>query len=408
MKDEALKLAFALDYWATQTDMGRKPDPKSLIRRASAELRRLQAELDAIKQALAAPVQPVKPSLWEQYHAAQPAPVEPVACVACEGNPKWGNIPCAVCGTAPPAQPAPVQEPVATYTCEVCGVSMGMETTLSAPVTPKWSDAGNLKRLKKGDVLRVLRKGQEYYKAFKFCGSLEECDYTYDGNNPFVWMEVGMAYSDKIVYTRKDFNTGAVYADRGDVVEILQPTNYTTPPAAQPAPVQEPVAVIGSGFQLLYCREDWAKGLKIGDTLCLCTPPAAQPAPVQPVAYLFTNVQSGDIEASTNPDHKEGEREMWYREPLVRPPAAKRPWIGLTHGEYIEAEKAIWDVVSMDDTEKKANREFYRAIEAKLKQKNAAAQPAVPDAMTSADIQEHIEYVAGWNDCRQAMMKGMK
>ena len=34
---------------------------------------------------------------------AQPAPVEPVACVACEGNPKWGNIPCAVCGTTPPA-----------------------------------------------------------------------------------------------------------------------------------------------------------------------------------------------------------------------------------------------------------------------------------------------------------------
>ena len=42
----------------------------------------------------------------------------------------------------------------------------------------------------------------------------------------------------------------------------------------------------------------------------------------EPVAYLFTNVQSGDIEASTNPDHKEGEREMWYREPLVRPLAA--------------------------------------------------------------------------------------
>jgi hypothetical protein len=37
-----------------------------------------------------------------------------------------------------------------------------------------------------------------------------------------------------------------------------------------------------------------------------------------------------------------------------------------------------------------------------------AAQPAVPDAMTSADIQEHIEYVAGWNDCRQAMMEMMK
>jgi hypothetical protein len=35
-------------------------------------------------------------------------------------------------------------------------------------------------------------------------------------------------------------------------------------------------------------------------------------------------------------------------------------------------------------------------------------QPAVPDAMTSADIQESIEYVAGWNDCRQAMLEMMK
>ena len=40
--------------------------------------------------------------------------------------------------------------------------------------------------------------------------------------------------------------------------------------------------------------------------------------------------------------------------------------------------------------------------------KALAAQPAVPDAMTSADIQEHIEYVAGWNACRQAMMEMMK
>jgi hypothetical protein len=36
------------------------------------------------------------------------------------------------------------------------------------------------------------------------------------------------------------------------------------------------------------------------------------------------------------------------------------------------------------------------------------AQPAVPDAMTSADIQESIEYVAGWNECRQAMLEMMK
>jgi hypothetical protein len=36
------------------------------------------------------------------------------------------------------------------------------------------------------------------------------------------------------------------------------------------------------------------------------------------------------------------------------------------------------------------------------------AQPAVPDAMTSADIQEHIEYVAGWNECRQTMLEILK
>jgi hypothetical protein len=37
-----------------------------------------------------------------------------------------------------------------------------------------------------------------------------------------------------------------------------------------------------------------------------------------------------------------------------------------------------------------------------------AAQPVVPDALTSADIQEHIEYVAGWNACRQATLEMMK
>jgi 2,4-dienoyl-CoA reductase-like NADH-dependent reductase (Old Yellow Enzyme family) len=43
-----------------------------------------------------------------------------------------------------------------------------------------------------------------------------------------------------------------------------------------------------------------------------------------------------------------------------------------------------------------------------VKENTPPAQPAVPDALTSADIQEHIEYVAGWNDCRQAMLEMMK
>ena len=86
--------------------------------------------------------------------------------------------------------------------------------------------------------------------------------------------------------------------------------------------------------------------------------PAAQPAPVQePVAYLFTNVQSGDIESSTDPDYKEGEREMWFRERLVRP-AAQRQWVGLTDEERNEC------------TQSPFTADQHLAIEAKLKEKN--------------------------------------
>jgi hypothetical protein len=54
-----------------------------------------------------------------------------------------------------------------------------------------------------------------------------------------------------------------------------------------------------------------------------------------------------------------------------------------------------------------ATQESLREHMAEIKRLKEA-QPAVPDALTSADIQEHIEYVAGWNDCRQAMLEMMK
>jgi hypothetical protein len=54
-----------------------------------------------------------------------------------------------------------------------------------------------------------------------------------------------------------------------------------------------------------------------------------------------------------------------------------------------------------------ATQESLREHMAEIKRLKEA-QPAVPDAMTSADIQESIEYVTGWNDCRQAMLEMMK
>ena len=54
-----------------------------------------------------------------------------------------------------------------------------------------------------------------------------------------------------------------------------------------------------------------------------------------------------------------------------QPAQPSKPWVGLTDEEYKQAEAKVWAVVSMDDTEKEANREFYEAIEAKLREKNA-------------------------------------
>lgn len=46
----------------------------------------------------------------------------------------------------------------------------------------------------------------------------------------------------------------------------------------------EPVAVIGSNFQLLWCREDWSQGVKVGDKLY--TSPQASQQPVEAIARL--------------------------------------------------------------------------------------------------------------------------
>jgi hypothetical protein len=116
MKDEALRMALEALEWISNLETGR------FIRQKATE------PIAAIKQALAAPVQPVKPSLWEQYHAAQPAPVQEPESFE-QWNAKQHGDPeeigflqalrIAYCSgqdsvmkATPPAQPAPVQ-PVA-------------------------------------------------------------------------------------------------------------------------------------------------------------------------------------------------------------------------------------------------------------------------------------------------------
>ena len=50
-----------------------------------------------------------------------------------------------------------------------------------------------------------------------------------------------------------------------------------------------------------------------------------------------------------------------------------------------------------------AEREAALLGEIERLKKALLKAPAIPDALTSADIQEHPEYVSGWNDCRQTM-----
>jgi hypothetical protein len=137
---------------------------------------------------------------------------------------------------------------------------------------------------------------------------------------------------------------------------------YTTPPA-QPAPVQEPVA--------------WLKRHELAD--------------LQTCNHRRLGADSPRIWAPNAPDAPPPELDLVAV--YTTPPAAQRQWVGLTDEDFKYATAG--------------GAADARKWEAKLREKNAAAQPAVPDALFR-HAPEHPQYIQGWNDCRAEMLKGMK
>ena len=111
---------------------------------------------------------------------------------------------------------------------------------------------------------------------------------------------------------------------------------YTTPPA-QPAPVQE----------RNFCERC---GKRLGSGIHTCTPPAA---PVQEPDEWLTGCPECGMDSGCDCDSG-----TW------NPPAAQRPWVGLTNEEIAQ--------IYLVNTDKplKADWLFARAIERKLKEKN--------------------------------------
>jgi hypothetical protein len=192
-------------------------------------------------------------------------------------------------------------------------------------------------------------------------------------NEPFV----SLASVQEPVAWRSQLASGNyTYCNTPQFFDNAEPL-YTTPPAAQPAQAQGPYSA--------PVKELWSVAPKA----------AAQPAPVQPVQEPLSKKWKWDLHesfADVAGFDEEGIPSFYWKESVNKYKSGELsvPCKGKNCGSLNG-----W----LHSSECRAEHEA---------QYTPPAQPAVPDALTSADIQEHIEYVSGWNDCRQAMMEMMK
>jgi hypothetical protein len=180
------------------------------------------------------------------------------------------------------------------------------------------------------------------------------------------------------------------------------------------APVQEPVAYnkteMNGFIQDLYDKKMQEGKHGHYETMFHCvhqaiakvTPPV-QPAPVQPVAWMsnkdFEPIRSRIMVEAYELAERDVEgynaiKVMCGDVQKMLP--AQRQWVGLTDEEISASSKGHM-----------TRNGFARTIEAKLREKNAAAQPVVPDAFGTREG-EHPEYIQGWNDCRAETLKMRK
>jgi hypothetical protein len=136
----------------------------------------------------------------------------------------------------------------------------------------------------------------------------------------------------------------------------------------------------------------------VKESLQVATPPAAQPAPVQEPNEWLTGCPECGMDSGCDCDSG-----TW------NPPAApvQEPVAWLYEAEYSSGSYSgsyfKWRVTA-NKFDTSGAREIKPLYTTPPNVATPLAAPVVPDVMTTAEG-EHPEYVQGWNDCRQLMLQ---